>query len=151
MPLPGRTARKAGGVAGGPYRRYPLVDAAMRRLQRCGWMHNRLRMVVYVIPDQDLGIDWRLGERHFAEQLNDFDLSANNGGWQWARIDGLRRNPRLLSDLQPGDPIGEVRSEGKRSPSLRTGTGQPGEPADPQPVADVHENAQGSRRGDHRP
>jgi deoxyribodipyrimidine photo-lyase len=56
---------------------YPLVDAAMRQLNHCGWMHNRLRMVVASFLTKDLGIDWRLGEKYFAEQLNDFDLSAN--------------------------------------------------------------------------
>ena len=72
---------------------YPLVDAAMRQLKHSGWMHNRLRMVVASFLCKDLGIDWRLGERHFAEQLNDFDLSANNGGWQWAASSGCDAQP----------------------------------------------------------
>ncbi len=72
---------------------YPLVDAAMRQLNHCGWMHNRLRMVVASFLTKDLGIDWRLGERYFAEQLNDFDLSANNGGWQWAASTGCDAQP----------------------------------------------------------
>jgi deoxyribodipyrimidine photo-lyase len=72
---------------------YPLVDAAMRQLKHCGWMHNRLRMVVASFLTKDLGIDWRLGEKYFAEQLNDFDLSANNGGWQWASSSGCDAQP----------------------------------------------------------
>ncbi|NTV68902.1 MAG: deoxyribodipyrimidine photo-lyase [Azonexaceae bacterium] len=72
---------------------YPLVDAAMRQLNHSGWMHNRLRMVVASFLSKDLGIDWRLGERYFAEQLNDFDLSANNGGWQWAASTGCDAQP----------------------------------------------------------
>ena len=72
---------------------YPLVDAAMRQLNHCGWMHNRLRMVVASFLTKDLGIDWRLGEKYFAEQLNDFDLSANNGGWQWASSSGCDAQP----------------------------------------------------------
>jgi deoxyribodipyrimidine photo-lyase len=72
---------------------YPLVDAAMRQLNHCGWMHNRLRMVVASFLTKDLGLDWRLGERYFAEQLNDFDLSANNGGWQWAASTGCDAQP----------------------------------------------------------
>ena len=72
---------------------YPLVDAAMRQLNHCGWMHNRLRMVVASFLTKDLGIDWRLGEKYFAEQLNDFDLSANNGGWQWAASSGCDAQP----------------------------------------------------------
>ncbi|MGA9395425.1 MAG: deoxyribodipyrimidine photo-lyase [Azonexus sp.] len=72
---------------------YPLVDAAMRQLKHSGWMHNRLRMVVASFLCKDMGIDWRLGERHFAEQLNDFDISANNGGWQWAASSGCDAQP----------------------------------------------------------
>lgn len=72
---------------------YPLVDAAMRQLNFSGWMHNRLRMVVASFLTKDLGIDWRLGEKYFAEQLNDFDLSANNGGWQWASSSGCDAQP----------------------------------------------------------
>ena len=63
---------------------YPLVDAAMRQLNQTGFMHNRLRMVAASFLVKDLLIDWRWGERYFAEKLIDFDLSANNGGWQWA-------------------------------------------------------------------
>ncbi|WP_265945189.1 cryptochrome/photolyase family protein [Dechloromonas sp. A34] len=72
---------------------YPLVDAAMRQLNFSGWMHNRLRMIVASFLSKDLGIDWRLGERYFAKQLNDFDLSANNGGWQWASSSGCDAQP----------------------------------------------------------
>ncbi len=72
---------------------YPLVDAAMRQLNYSGWMHNRLRMVVASFLSKDLGIDWRQGERYFAERLIDFDLSANNGGWQWAASSGCDAQP----------------------------------------------------------
>ncbi|WP_153147456.1 deoxyribodipyrimidine photo-lyase [Dechloromonas sp. H13] len=72
---------------------YPLVDAAMRQLDYSGWMHNRLRMVVASFLTKDLGIDWRLGERYFADRLNDFDLAANNGGWQWAASSGCDAQP----------------------------------------------------------
>ena len=72
---------------------YPLVDAAMRQLNQSGYMHNRLRMVVASFLTKDLGIDWRLGERHFAVHLNDFDLAANNGGWQWAASTGCDAQP----------------------------------------------------------
>jgi deoxyribodipyrimidine photo-lyase len=72
---------------------YPLVDAAMRQLNHSGWMHNRLRMVVASFLSKDLGIDWRLGEKYFADHLNDFDLSANNGGWQWASSSGCDAQP----------------------------------------------------------
>jgi deoxyribodipyrimidine photo-lyase len=72
---------------------YPLVDAAMAQINRTGYMHNRLRMVTASFLVKDLGIDWRRGERYFAEQLNDFDLSANNGGWQWASSSGCDAQP----------------------------------------------------------
>jgi deoxyribodipyrimidine photo-lyase len=72
---------------------YPLVDAAMRQLLETGYMHNRLRMVVASFLTKDLGIDWRRGEAWFAAQLNDFDLAANNGGWQWAASSGCDAQP----------------------------------------------------------
>jgi deoxyribodipyrimidine photo-lyase len=91
---------------------YPLVDAAMRQLRHCGWMHNRLRMIVASFLCKDLGIDWRLGEQYFAEQLNDFDLSANNGGWQWAASTGCDAQPyfRIFNPLAQSerfDPDGK--------------------------------------------
>ncbi|MFN4328932.1 MAG: cryptochrome/photolyase family protein [Limnobacter sp.] len=72
---------------------YPLVDAAMRQLNQTGYQHNRLRMVTASFLTKDLGIDWRWGERYFADHLNDFDLSANNGGWQWAASSGCDAQP----------------------------------------------------------
>ena len=72
---------------------YPLVDAAMRQLNQTGTMHNRLRMVAASFLVNDLHVDWRRGERYFAEHLNDFDLAANNGGWQWAASTGCDAQP----------------------------------------------------------
>ncbi|CAN7564238.1 deoxyribodipyrimidine photo-lyase [Pseudoduganella sp. LjRoot289] len=72
---------------------YPLVDAAMLQLNRTGYMHNRLRMVAACFLIKDLGLDWRRGEAYFARQLNDFDLAANNGGWQWASSSGCDAQP----------------------------------------------------------
>jgi deoxyribodipyrimidine photo-lyase len=72
---------------------YPLVDAAMMQIVRTGYMHNRLRMVTASFLCKDLGIDWRRGERFFAEHLNDYDLASNNGGWQWASSSGCDAQP----------------------------------------------------------
>jgi deoxyribodipyrimidine photo-lyase len=72
---------------------YPLVDAAQRQLLESGYMHNRLRMVSASFLTKDLGLDWRLGEAWFAEKLLDFDLAANNGGWQWAASTGCDAQP----------------------------------------------------------
>jgi deoxyribodipyrimidine photo-lyase len=72
---------------------YPLVDAAMRQLNRTGYMHNRLRMVTASFLVKDLGIDYRRGERVFADRLIDYDLAANNGGWQWAASTGCDAQP----------------------------------------------------------
>ena len=72
---------------------YPLVDAAMHQINQSGYMHNRLRMVVASFLVKDLGVDWRWGERYFAQHLNDFDLAANNGGWQWAASTGCDAQP----------------------------------------------------------
>lgn len=72
---------------------YPLVDAALRQLLQTGWMHNRLRMVTASFLVKDLGIDWRLGEQHFADLLLDYELASNNGGWQWAASTGCDAQP----------------------------------------------------------
>jgi deoxyribodipyrimidine photo-lyase len=72
---------------------YPLVDAAMRQINQTGYMHNRLRMIAASFLVKDLHVDWRWGERYFAERLNDFDLAANNGGWQWAASTGCDAQP----------------------------------------------------------
>jgi deoxyribodipyrimidine photo-lyase len=90
---------------------YPLVDAAMRQLNQTGYMHNRLRMVVASFLIKDLGIDWRWGEHYFAEKLLDFDLAANNGGWQWAASSGCDAQPYFrifnpISQSEKFDPQG---------------------------------------------
>jgi len=72
---------------------YPIVDAAMRQLNTTGYMHNRLRMIVASFLVKDLLVDWRLGEKYFADRLIDFDLSSNNGGWQWAASTGCDAQP----------------------------------------------------------
>jgi deoxyribodipyrimidine photo-lyase len=91
---------------------FPLVDAAMRQINQTGFMHNRLRMIVASFLVKDLLIDWRWGERYFAEHLIDFDLSANNGGWQWAASTGCDAQPwfRIFNPItqsQRFDPEGK--------------------------------------------
>jgi deoxyribodipyrimidine photo-lyase len=72
---------------------YPIIDAAMRHFNATGWMHNRLRMIVAMFLTKDLLVDWRRGERYFAENLLDYDLAANNGGWQWSASTGADGAP----------------------------------------------------------
>ena len=91
---------------------YPLVDAAMAQINQTGYMHNRLRMVAASFLVKDLGIDWRWGESYFAQKLNDFDLSANNGGWQWVASSGCDAQPYFrvfnpISQSERFDPQGK--------------------------------------------
>jgi deoxyribodipyrimidine photo-lyase len=91
---------------------YPLVDAAMAQLNQTGYMHNRLRMVVASFLTKDLGLDWRRGEHYFAVHLNDYDLAANNGGWQWAASTGCDAQPYFrifnpVSQSRKFDPAGK--------------------------------------------
>lgn len=72
---------------------FPIVDAGMRELNATGFMHNRVRMITASFLVKDLLIDYKWGEAYFAEKLNDFDLSANNGGWQWAAGCGVDAAP----------------------------------------------------------
>lgn len=91
---------------------YPLVDAAMAQINQTGYMHNRLRMVVASFLTKDLGIDWRRGEAYFAQQLNDYELASNNGGWQWAASTGADAQPYFrifnpVSQSRKFDPEGK--------------------------------------------
>ncbi|WP_448519024.1 cryptochrome/photolyase family protein [Rhodoflexus sp.] len=72
---------------------YPIVDAGMRELNATGFMHNRVRMITASFLTKHLLIDWRWGEAYFAKKLLDFDLAANNGGWQWASGSGCDAAP----------------------------------------------------------
>ena len=63
---------------------FPIVDAGMRELNETGFMHNRVRMITAGFLVKDLLIDWRWGEAYFASKLLDYELSSNNGNWQWA-------------------------------------------------------------------
>ena len=91
---------------------YPLVDAAMAQINQTGYMHNRLRMVTASFLIKDLGVDWRWGERYFAEKLNDFELASNNGGWQWAASSGCDAQPyfRIFNPVAQSEKFD---SEGK--------------------------------------
>jgi len=72
---------------------FPIVDAGMRQLNKTGYMHNRVRMIVASFLTKDLLIDWRWGERYFAQQLVDYDPSINNGNWQWSASTGCDAQP----------------------------------------------------------
>lgn len=72
---------------------FPLVDAGMREMRATGFMNNRLRMVVGSFLVKDLHIDWRWGERYFAQTLVDYDPALNNGNWQWVASTGCDAQP----------------------------------------------------------
>ena len=72
---------------------YPIVDAGMRELNKTGYMHNRVRMITATFLCKHLLIDWRWGEAYFAKKLLDFELSSNNGNWQWAAGTGCDAAP----------------------------------------------------------
>lgn len=72
---------------------FPIVDAGMRQLNETGWMHNRVRMIAASFLIKDLHIDWRWGEKYFAQQLVDYDPAVNNGNWQWNASTGCDAQP----------------------------------------------------------
>ena len=91
---------------------FPLIDAAMLQLNKTGYMHNRLRMLVASFLTKHLLIDYKLGEEYFAAKLLDFDLSANNGGWQWSASTGCDSQPyfRIFNPVKQSetfDPDGK--------------------------------------------
>ncbi len=81
---------------------YPLVDAGMRQLNQSGFMHNRVRMVTASFLCKHLLIDWRWGEAYFAQKLLDYELSSNNGNWQWAAGTGSDSAPyfRIFNPME---------------------------------------------------
>jgi len=72
---------------------FPIVDAGMRQMNETGFMHNRVRMIVASFLTKDLHLDWRLGEKYFAQTLIDYDPAVNNGNWQWAASTGCDAQP----------------------------------------------------------
>lgn len=74
---------------------FPIIDAGMRQLNKIGWMHNRVRLLVSNFLSLILGIDWRKGEKYFAQKLVDYDVSSNNGNWQFSAQVGIDRVPYL--------------------------------------------------------
>ena len=72
---------------------FPIVDAGMRQLNQTGYMHNRVRMIVASFLVKDLHLDWKCGEKYFAQHLLDYDPSVNNGNWQWAASTGCDAQP----------------------------------------------------------
>ncbi|KAG4442923.1 hypothetical protein IFR05_001627 [Cadophora sp. M221] len=80
---------------------YPIVDAAMRQLNHCGYMHNRCRMIVGSFLAKHLLLDWRMGERYFMEHLIDGDFASNNGGWGFSASTGVDPQPyfRIFNPL----------------------------------------------------
>lgn len=72
---------------------FPIVDAGMRELNETGYMHNRVRMITASFLTKDLHIDWRLGEKYFAQKLVDYDPAVNNGNWQWSASTGCDAQP----------------------------------------------------------
>jgi len=72
---------------------FPIVDACMRQLNNEGYIHNRGRLIVSSFLVKVLGIDWREGERYFAQQLLDYDPMSNNGNWQWVAGTGADSQP----------------------------------------------------------
>lgn len=111
---------------------YPLVDAGMRELEATGFMHNRVRMVVASFLCKHLLIDWRWGERHFAEKLFDFDLASNVGGWQWASGSGCDAAPYF----RVFNPESQQKKFDPDFAYIRHWVPEYGTPAYPEPIVD---------------
>lgn len=111
---------------------YPLVDAGMRELNETGHMHNRVRMVVASFLTKHLLLDWRWGERYFAEKLLDFELASNSGGWQWAAGSGCDAAPYF----RVFNPSSQLEKFDKEFVYVKKWVPEYGTSAYPQPIVD---------------
>ncbi|MBK7093849.1 MAG: deoxyribodipyrimidine photo-lyase [Saprospiraceae bacterium] len=111
---------------------YPLVDAGMRELNETGYMHNRVRMITAGFLCKHLLIDWKWGEKYFASKLLDYDLSANNGNWQWAAGTGCDAAPyfRIFN------PASQQEKFDKNKEYIKKWIPEFGTPDYPEPVID---------------
>jgi len=112
---------------------FPLVDAGMRELNQTGFMHNRVRMVTASFLVKNLLIDWRRGERYFAEKLLDYDLAANNGNWQWIAGTGCDAAPyfRIFN------PMTQLDRFDKQLVYVKKWAPEYGSSAYPEPITDL--------------
>jgi deoxyribodipyrimidine photo-lyase len=83
----------------------------MRELERTGWMHNRVRMVVASFLTKHLLVPWTDGAAWFMDRLVDADVANNTMGWQWAAGCGADAQPffRIFNPMLQGkrfDPEG---------------------------------------------
>lgn len=111
---------------------YPMVDAGMRELNQTGHMHNRVRMVVASFLTKHLLLDWRLGERYFAEKLLDFELASNIGGWQWASGSGCDAAPYF----RVFNPTSQQEKFDPKFEYIKKWVPEFGTPAYPQPIVE---------------
>lgn len=111
---------------------YPIVDAGMRELNTTGHMHNRVRMITASFLTKHLLIDWRWGEAYFAAKLLDFDLSSNNGGWQWASGSGTDAAPYF----RVFNPTSQMEKFDKERKYIKEWVPEYGTPAYPDPIVD---------------
>lgn len=111
---------------------YPIVDAGMRELNATGLMHNRVRMVTASFLTKHLLIDWRWGEAYFAKKLLDYELSSNNGNWQWASGSGCDAAPyfRIFS------PAAQTERFDSKLAYIKRWIPELGTPGYPKPVVD---------------
>jgi deoxyribodipyrimidine photo-lyase len=111
---------------------FPIVDAGMRELNATGHMHNRVRMITASFLTKDLLVDWRWGEAYFARKLLDFELSNNNGGWQWASGSGCDAAPYF----RVFNPDSQQKKFDPELKYIRKWIPEYGTPAYPEPIVD---------------
>ncbi|MGB0789340.1 MAG: cryptochrome/photolyase family protein, partial [Marinirhabdus sp.] len=111
---------------------YPLVDAGIRQLNKTGYMHNRVRMVVASFFCKHLLLNWRLGEAYFAQKLLDYEQASNVGNWQWAAGSGVDAAPYF----RVFNPTAQAEKFDKGHKYIKTWVKEFGTAAYPEPIVD---------------
>lgn len=67
---------------------FPIVDACMQELNTTGFLHGRGRLIVASFLVKTMLINYKKGEKYFANNLTDYNVTNNLNNWMWVTGNG---------------------------------------------------------------